>query len=130
MKSGFCRLAGVLALWIGSCLVGCAATQQEQVLEMPSKEVAELTADDVVRVMLFAGFSHEQILELGTAVRNALAATGGASIHVDGRTEALLSVDSRRLYVSSRRRGSFIYPLDDPTPPDPPPAPTTQPAPE
>ena len=72
---------------------------------------AELSADDVVRVMWRAGFSDDQVLELGTDLRNSLAYTGAAQIVIGERVEAVFGMDGDYLYVASRMRGSFIYDL-------------------
>lgn len=89
-------------------IVGCAHTQA-QVIPISNRQVAALSAEDIVRVMLRAGFSDEQILELGTDLRNELARSGAAQISVGDKVEAILAVDSDRVYVSSRLRGSFIF---------------------
>jgi hypothetical protein len=90
---------------------GCAAIGT-QVLPVNNREVAALNAEDTVRVMLRAGFSESQILQLGTDLRNELARSGAAQINVGDKVEAIFAVDSDYLYVTSRLRGSFIYDLE------------------
>ena len=104
------RLTSLLALPM-AILVGCANNPHGRVLAMPNRQVAGLDADDVVRVMQRAGFSDEQILELGTELRNSLSSSGAAQIRVRDKVESIFAVDGRYLHVSSRRRGSFIYDL-------------------
>ncbi|MFW6155452.1 MAG: hypothetical protein ACOC95_09565 [Planctomycetota bacterium] len=91
---------------------GDASLLDNRIVPLPNRSAVALTADDVVIMMLRAGFSEEQILELGTDLRNALAANGSARLRVGEATEALFAVVDRVVHVSSRRRGSFIYDLD------------------
>jgi hypothetical protein len=77
-------------------------------------DVANLSSEDIVQVMLQAGFSDEQIVELGTDLRNELARAGSAQINVGGKAdkaEAIFAIRSNYLYVSSYLKGSFIYDL-------------------
>jgi len=115
MKQNMYRVAisGLLIVLSFSALlgmVGCAHTQA-QVIAGSNHEVANLSAEDTVRIMLRAGFINEQILELGTDLRNELARSGAAQIHVGDKVEAIFAVDGDYVYVSSRLRGSFIYDL-------------------
>ena len=72
-------------------------------------DVIALSAEDIVRVMQQAGLSDEQILELGTDLRNALASSGAAQIQVGEVVEAIFAVRGNYLHVSSYHRGSFIF---------------------
>ena len=92
---------------------GCAATTHLEtgVMPLPNRQVAELSADDVARVMRRAGFTDDQIITLGTDLRNQLAASGAAQVHVGDKVEAMFAADGPCLHVSSRTRGSFIYDL-------------------
>jgi len=72
-------------------------------------DVIALSANDIVSVMQQAGFSDEQILELGTDLRNALASSGAAQIQVGEVVEAIFAVRGNYLHVSSYHRGSFIF---------------------
>ena len=76
-----------------------------------NQDIAALSADDIVRVMLRAGFGEAEILQFGAELRNCLSSTGAAHIVVDGHVEAIFAVDGERLHVASHRRGSFIYDL-------------------
>jgi hypothetical protein len=98
--------------------VGCAHNQA-QVIPVSNREVAALSAEDIVRVMLRAGFSDEQILELGTDLRNELARSGAAQIDVGDKVEAIFAIDGDYVYVSSRLRGSFIYDIEQKLAPGP-----------
>lgn len=89
---------------------GCATTQSRgRVDPLPSQQVIALSSDDIVRVMRRAGFSDEQIIDLGTDVRNALASTGASQVRVGKKVEAIFAVDGDCLHGTSRLRGSFIY---------------------
>ena len=115
MKQDMYRVAinGLLIALSFSALlgvVGCAHTQA-RVTPVSNRDVAALNAEDIVRVMLRAGFSDEQIIELGTDLRNELARAGAAQISVEDKVEGIFAVDSDFVYVSSRLVGSFIYDL-------------------
>lgn len=112
-------LVSLVILGLGGCGDGA------KVVSLSNREVATLTSDDIVRIMWRAGFSDEQILEVGTDLRNSLASTGAAKIMVGKKAdvflavgedrgkkvEAMFCVDGDYLHIASRRRGSFIYEL-------------------
>jgi len=89
-------------------MAGCAVTEP-QVLPISNREVAAVSAEYVVQVMLRAGFSDEQILQLGTDLRNELARSGAAQISVGDKVEATFAVQGDYVYVTTYKRGSFIY---------------------
>jgi hypothetical protein len=90
---------------------GCA-NPDARVVVLSSQAVVALDADDVVRVMRRAGFSDQQILDLGTDLRNALASAGAAQIRVGKKVEAILAVDEHCVYGTSCHRGAFVYDLE------------------
>jgi len=106
--------ARLLAVGLGllppALLVGCPSADRE-VEVLPNQAVAALSADDVVRVMRRAGFSGQEILELGTDLRNGLATMGAVQVRMGQKVEAIFAVDGTYLHGTSRRRGSFIYDL-------------------
>jgi len=73
------------------------------------KNQPAVSAEYVVQVMLRAGFSDEQILQLGTDLRNELARSGAAQISVGDKVEATFAVQGDYVYVTAYKRGSFIY---------------------
>ncbi len=102
----------VAALVLSSGLGGCGrpmGSTTPSVTPLPSRGVSALDADDIVRIMVRAGFTDAQTLAIGPAVRNALSTTGAARIEIDQTTEALMATIDGYIHVSSRRRGSFIY---------------------
>lgn len=106
------RWAAGLSLIVGLLIAGgCAATKPKppQVLAFSSQNVIALDAMDVVRIMRQAGFHDELILKLGPSLRNTLATSGGARLFINNKVEAAFAADHDRIYVSSRRSGSFIY---------------------
>jgi len=108
MKGAMCLLwAG---LWLGGCQTTAPSTQ---VTAMTSSRTAALEARQIVLALRHAAFTDEQILELGTDVRNAIARAGGANIRMGERTEALLAVEGRHLHVSSRRGGTRTYEINN-----------------
>ena len=106
-ESLFVRLASIAVLLVIS-LTGCTHIRQA-VTPLPNRDVIALDADAVVRIMRRAGFSDEQILDLGTDLRNSLALTGAARVQIGKKTEAIFAVHAPYLHASSRQRGSFIY---------------------
>ncbi|MEX0655610.1 MAG: hypothetical protein WD534_14080 [Phycisphaeraceae bacterium] len=105
-------LCAVMLLACGTLLGGCQSAQEPaRVSAMSTSHTAALDAPQVVRIMRYAGFSDEQILDLGTDVRNAVAQAGGANIRIGERTEALLAVEGQTLHVSSRSGGTQLINL-------------------
>ncbi len=128
-------LVSCLAIPLGSGGVGCAARPQARegalrVTAFSNREQTELSPDDVVRVLRRVGLVDEEILEVGPEMRNALASSGGARLQKGVTVEAMLAVDADRLHVSSRRTGSFIYPLQKSPPVRIAPIPGDRPAPD
>jgi hypothetical protein len=80
-----------------------------EVEPLNSQSVLSLSADNVVDIMRAAGFSDEQIVEHGTAVRDGLARSGAVRIFVNGRVEAIFAVKDQDIYISTELRGLFIY---------------------
>jgi hypothetical protein len=91
-------------------LAGCSS--QGQVISLQNGELAGLSADDVVRVMQRAGFSDDQILDLGAHIRNALAETGAAQVQVGEKVEAIFMVNRKLVMIASRKTGNHIYNVD------------------
>ena len=78
---------------------------------MGNHEVIALSPDDIVNIMQRVGFLDEQIMELGTDLRNTLGTSGAAQLKIKGRDkiEATFAVHDGNLYISTRLRGTFIY---------------------
>jgi len=95
-----------------AALAGCEQPDQMRVISVANRDIAPLQADDVVVTMRSAGFTDQEILDLGPDVRNALASTGAAMIRMGDKVGAIFAVDGNFLHVTTRRRGSFIYDLD------------------
>ena len=74
-------------------------------------DATEVSAYDLAQAMLRAGFTRDQILKQGPAVRLALATSGGAQVRDGKVVGALFSVHENQLYVTSRSRGTFVQPL-------------------
>lgn len=114
LKSGLAAaalMAGALAL--GGCagIDRSVALTQQSVTPITVGDAAAISAHDLTEAMLRAGFTPEQILRDGPAVRNALATFGGAQLRSAKLVEALFAVHGDRLYVTSRSRGTFVQPL-------------------
>lgn len=82
-----------------------------QVVPRTNKDVADLSADDIVRVMQRVGFTDEQILQLGPDLHNALLKSGAAGIVNGKRTEAVFAVNGGHLFIRSRSGADFVYNL-------------------
>lgn len=100
--------AGVVIL-----LAGCAADSNVQRVSEPVSSVAvgspgDVSAMTLAGAMLRAGFSHEEILELGPGVRRSLAQGGGAQARRGGDVFALFSYNEGKLYVTSASSGTFV----------------------
>ena len=96
------------ALSLLALICGCS---RMSVQPLPGRDVALLDARDIVSVMRRAGFDEEEILESGTRLRNALVSRGAAQLIQGRQTEALFAVHRPYLYVSTLRRGSFVFDL-------------------
>lgn len=91
-------------------LAGCAYTSGGIRIEpLNSRNVLELSSDNVVDIMRAAGFSDDQIIEHGTAVRNVMAQSGAVQIYVNRRVEAIFAAKEQDVYISTQSRGLFIY---------------------
>lgn len=110
-------LVAVAVITVPLALSGCAAIDRsvaltkESVIPITAGDAVAISAHDLAEAMLRAGFTREQILRDGPAVRNALATSGGAQLRFGNLVEALLAVHGDRLYVTSRLRGTFVQPL-------------------
>ncbi len=112
MRSVVSKLANngviVTLLLVVLCVVGCTHTRFD-VIPLSNQDAVTLSADDIMQLMRQAGFSDEQILELGTDLRNGLALSGAAQLKLGDKVEAIFAVQGNRVYVTTRLRGSFIY---------------------
>ena len=80
-----------------------------QVTPLSNQDVITLSADDIVALMRRAGFSDQQIWELGTDLRNALLVSGAAQVRLKDKVEAIFAVHKEYVFITTRLRGSFIY---------------------
>jgi hypothetical protein len=101
----------VLAFVVLAAAGGGCVRHAPQVMGIPNRNAAALTAEDIIQIMRPAGFTDEQILAFGPDLRNLLASTGAAQIRVGDKIEAMYAVDDQRVLISSRRNGTFSYPL-------------------
>lgn len=80
-----------------------------RILPQSNQEVADLSSDDIVRIMRRVGFPDEMIIELGSDMHSALLRSGGARVMDGSEVEALLRINGRYVYITSRTRGTFVY---------------------
>ena len=116
---------GMRGAWLAIVALACAAAAgcatvernaplvTQTVLPMASGEAADVSAEDLARAMVRAGFTRDQVLRHGPALRNALASAGSAQVRDGREVGALFAVHGGKLYVTSRSRGTFIQRLDD-----------------
>lgn len=82
-----------------------------QLVPLSNREVADLSPDDVVKIMRRIGFTDEQILELGTDLHDAIVTSGAVKVIDRQETEAIARVNGMQVYIGSRSRGNFVYDL-------------------
>ena len=80
-----------------------------RIVARENRDVAELTADDIVTVMQQVGFSDEDILDLGMDLHEAIRSSGMAVVYKGNRAEMILQVNREYLVIRSRSNGSMIY---------------------
>ena len=99
----------LLAL-LASGVVGCMHHSRGfEVVPVSNRYVLVLSSDDVVQVMRRAGFSDDQILELGTDVHDGMLESGAVQIKVDDKVEVVFAANGDDVYIGTRLRGNFIY---------------------
>ena len=102
----------ILILALG--IMGCAPATNSyssrlRITPLSNQNTINLRADDIVRMMQRVGFSDEQILELGTNMRDSLLRSGAAQLEINDEVEAIFAVNNDFVYIATRLRGSFIY---------------------
>ena len=119
--AGLCRRFFLTIVLFSAVLVGACASHDPNVIRMEETvtpitvgEAGAVSALELAEAMLRAGFSREEILEHGPAIRNALATSGGAQVRRGRFVAALFSIADGKLFVSSLSRGTFVQPLASP----------------
>lgn len=97
----------LLTFGLGSCAIQRGGIQV--IPKSSSGGVLDLSADDVVTIMRQAGFTNEQILEHGTAVRDGLAQSGAVLIKMGRKIEAIFFISGEDIRISTLSRGYFVY---------------------
>lgn len=100
------KLLPALSLLIFLGISGCS-NSGFRVVPLHNHEVATLGVEDLVYIMMEAGFTDEQIHEFGPEIRDALASSGAAQVKLNGLVEATFTVDGGCVFVSSSR-GMFM----------------------
>jgi hypothetical protein len=72
------------------------------IVPQTNQEVADLSSDDIVRIMRRIGFPDDLILELGMDLHRTLAQSGAARVLDKREVEAVLRVSGRYVYITSR----------------------------
>lgn len=104
-----CRLVCLFAAVL--LTLACAGPRRQAMTPLPNRDAAVLTADDVVRVMLRAGFVPDEVLQYGTQLRNDLAIYGSSQVRNGGKVRAIFAVQGQLIHVSTMLHGNFAYNL-------------------
>ena len=90
---------------------GCSSLDRasQRVVAFNNQDVVALDANDMVRIMRRAGFSDQQVLDLGTDLRNAMASAGAAQVICEKKVEVTFVVDGDVVRAATRNRGAFVY---------------------
>jgi hypothetical protein len=81
------------------------------VVPASGRYVSQLRAIDIVRILRTVGCTNDDIMVVGTDLREALAERGAAQIMVGRRKEATVEVGNMRILITSQTRGAFVYNL-------------------
>lgn len=105
------RVAGFVVFAV--LLASCTADSNLRRVSDPVSNLAvgtpgEVSAMTLASAMLRAGFTRDEILELGPGIRRSLAESGGAQARRQGEILALFSVTEGKLYVTSASSGTFV----------------------
>ena len=85
------------------------STKALEVVALRNTEALQLTADDIVNIMLEVGFTPEQVMDIGGDLREALMFKGLARIRYNGEWVAQMRVKSERIQIFSTHMGYFEY---------------------
>lgn len=102
----------LLALAVAGCEHSEAhsrANSKLKIVPVSNRDIASLNANDVIEIMRRAGFSDEQILQLGPDLQKGLAESGAAHFRVGNKLEAIFAVNGDYVHITTRLRGSFVY---------------------
>ena len=100
----------ILALGIMGCAPAITSYSSKLcITPLSNQNTIDLRANDIVQMMQQVGFSDEQILELGTDMRDSLSRSGAAQLAINDEVEAIFAVNNDFVYIATRLRGSFIY---------------------
>lgn len=109
-ESRSCGVNVVLLALLASGVVGCMSYDRGfEVVPVSNRNVISLSPDDVVQIMRRAGFSNDQILDLGTAVHNGMLSSGAVQIKLNNKVEVVFAANGDDVYIGTRLRGNFIY---------------------
>ena len=111
-RNGGVNIVLLLLALLSSGVVGCMHHNKGfEVIPVSNRYVLTLSADDIVQVMRRAGFSDDQIMELGTDVHQGLLESGAVQIKTDDKVEVVFAANGDDVYIGTRLRGNFIYNL-------------------
>lgn len=98
----------LLAVFVAACATDSNLQRANtSVSSVAVGDPGEVGAMPLARAMIRAGFTRDEILELGPGIRRSLARTGGAQAKRKGAIVALFSHNDGKLYVTSASSGTF-----------------------
>jgi hypothetical protein len=100
----------ILLLVVLFGFAGCAESGF-RIEPLSNHDKAYFSLQDIVGLMLQAGFSDDDIHFYGSDLRKVLTKSGAARVYINGEEEATFTVDDKSVYVSSKSKGIFIYNL-------------------
>ena len=81
-----------------------------QVVPVTMDNAIMLNVDDIIQLMRASGFDDQQIYDIGTHLREALLASGGAKILAGrGKPVAMFKVQGDMVWGMSKSGASFVY---------------------
>lgn len=99
----------LMSLALAVSLGSCTGTTRTHVRPVPNNGYMALDADDVVSILIAAGFTEEEILATGTDFRNTIGQHGAAAIHRGDLVKALVACHPPYVYITTQGGRSFIY---------------------
>ncbi len=113
-RNGSLMFALTMLALLALSAAGCAPQSTGiQIMPVGNRDVLDLSAADIIKVMQAAGFSDAQIYEYGTEVHDGIARRGAVHVQIDGTIEVVFAAKGSSVYISTLGRGHFIYNVNE-----------------
>lgn len=109
----FVCLVLVTLPFFGACRSLAPRSNTELRVVPISGQPVALEAKQIVELCQRAGLEHEEILETGTHIRNAISSYGGCRVYRNRRVYMIIAVQDQNVYVSLHTGDNFIYDLEN-----------------